>query len=87
MAAITDAIKGRLKPPHQQRRTQARVDIDRRSFAMTTLSLLPGEAVWRSRKVQYYAGDWTSIQTVLPEFELKPFSAGPDEPANRFHQL
>jgi len=41
-----------------------------------TLSLLPGEAAWRSRKVRYYAGDWTSIQTVLPEFELKPFSAG-----------
>ena len=53
---------------------------------MTALSLVPGEAAWRSRKVQYYAGDWTSIQTVLPEFELKPFSAGPDEPANPFQQ-
>ena len=53
---------------------------------MIALSLVPGEAAWRSRKVQYYAGDWTSIQTVLPEFELKPFSAGPDEPANPFQQ-
>jgi hypothetical protein len=53
---------------------------------MITLSLVPGEAAWRSRKVQYYAGDWTSIQTVLPEFELKPFSAGPGEPANPFQQ-
>src|SRR3954468_378666 len=52
-----------------------------------TLSLVPGEAAWRSRKVQYYAGDWTSIQTVLPEFELKPFSAGPDEPSNPFQQI
>src|SRR4051812_24305458 len=52
-----------------------------------TLSLLPGDAVLRSRKVQYYAGDWTSIQTVLPEFELKPFSAGPNEPANPFQQI
>jgi hypothetical protein len=64
----------------------APVHIDRRSFAMTALSLVPGEAAWRSRKVQYYAGDWTSIQTVLPEFELKPFSVGPDEPANPFQQ-
>src|SRR4051794_36565801 len=54
---------------------------------MTALSLVPGEATWRSRKVQYYAGDWTSIQTVLPEFELKPFSVGPDEPANPFQQI
>jgi len=54
---------------------------------MTALSLLPGEAASRSRKVQYYAGDWPSIQSVLPEFELKPFSAGPDEPANPFQQI
>src|SRR3954464_1213949 len=64
----------------------APVHIDRRSFTMT-LSVVPGEAAWRSRKVQYYTGDWTSIQTVLPEFELKPFSAGPDEPANPFQQI
>src|SRR3954451_11133899 len=51
-----------------------------------TLSLVPGEATWKCRKIQYYAGDWSSIQTVLPEFELKPFSAGPDEPANPFQQ-
>jgi hypothetical protein len=63
----------------------APVHIDRRSFAMT-LSLLRGDATWRSRKVQHYAGDWTSIQTVLPEFELRPFSAGPDEPGNPFQQ-
>src|SRR3954454_15830860 len=54
---------------------------------MTALSRVPGEAAWRSRKVQYYAGDWTSIQTVLPEFELMPFSAGPDEPSNPFRQI
>ena len=59
----------------------APVHIDRRSFGMT-LSVVPGEAAWRSRNVYYYAGDWTSIQTVLPEFELMPFSAGPDEPSN-----
>jgi hypothetical protein len=53
---------------------------------MTALSLVPGEAAWRSRKVQYYAGDWSSIQTVLPEFDLQPFVAGPDEPANPFLQ-
>ena len=51
---------------------------------MTALSLMPGNAAWRSRHVQYYAGDWDSIQTVLPEFDLKPFAAGPDEPPNPF---
>jgi hypothetical protein len=45
---------------------------------------MPGKAAWRSRHVQYYAGDWASIQTVLPEFDLKPFTAGPDEPPNPF---
>lgn len=53
---------------------------------MTALSILPVEASWRSRNVQYFAGDWTSIQTVLPEFELEPFTAGPGEPANPFLQ-
>ena len=53
---------------------------------MPTVSLLPGEASWRSRKVRYYAGDWSSIQTVLPEFDLVPFTAGQDHPANPFLQ-
>ena len=53
---------------------------------MIALSLVTGEAAWRSRKVKYYSGDWTSIQTVLPEFELKPFTAGEDEPPNPFLQ-
>jgi hypothetical protein len=51
---------------------------------MSALSILPGEARWRSRSVRYYAGDWNSILSVLPEFDLVPFAAGPDEPANPF---
>jgi Domain of unknown function (DUF932) len=54
---------------------------------MTTVSIMPGDAQWRSRKVRYYAGDWESIQTVLPEFDLVPFAAGEDEPANPFLQM
>ena len=53
---------------------------------MTAVSIMSGEASWRSRKVRYYAGDWNSIQTLLPEFELTPFVAGQDEPANPFLQ-
>jgi hypothetical protein len=54
---------------------------------MNGISLLPGEAAWRSRKVQYYSGDdWASIQGVLPEFELRPFTAGENEPSNPFLQ-
>jgi hypothetical protein len=53
---------------------------------MPSVSILPGEPQWRSRKVRYYAGDWDAIQTVLPEFDLVPFTAGQDEPANPFLQ-
>lgn len=53
---------------------------------MSNVSLLPGEASWRSRRVRYFAGDWSSIQTILPEFDLVPFTAGHDEPANPFLQ-
>ena len=53
---------------------------------MSTVSILPGEAQWRSRKVRYYAGNWDAIQTVLPEFDLVPFTAGQDEPTNPFLQ-
>ena len=53
---------------------------------MTFVSILPGEASWRSRKVRYYAGDWDSIQSILPEFDLIPFAAGQEEPGNPFLQ-
>jgi hypothetical protein len=51
---------------------------------MSAISILPGEAQWKSRKVRYYAGDWDAIGTVLPEFDLVPFTAGEGEPANPF---
>ena len=50
------------------------------------VSILPGEAQWRSRKVRYYSGSWDAILTVLPDFDLTPFTAGQDEPANPFLQ-
>ena len=53
---------------------------------MSAISILPGEANWRSRKVRYYGGDWDSIRTLMPEFDLLPFSAGADEPINPFLQ-
>jgi hypothetical protein len=51
---------------------------------MAALTILPGEAQWRSRDVRYYAGDWDAIQTVLPEFDLVPFAADQGEPANPY---
>ena len=54
---------------------------------MSTISILPGEASWRSRKVRYYAGDWTAILAILPQFYLAPFSASEDDPANPFLQI
>ncbi len=49
-------------------------------------SILSEEAKWRSRKVRYFSGDWNAIQTILPEFDLVPFAAGQNEPANPFLQ-
>ena len=54
------------------------------STPISAISILPGEAHWQSRKVRYYAGDWATIQTILPEFDLVPFTAGPGEPSNPF---
>lgn len=51
---------------------------------MSAISLLQEDANWRSRKVQYSAGDWTALQTVLPEFDLVPFTGGKGEPTNPF---
>jgi hypothetical protein len=42
---------------------------------------------WRSRKIEYYSGDWAKINSILPKFELKPFSAGEGEPPNPFLQV
>ena len=50
------------------------------------VSIESEEAQWRSRKVRYYKGDWSSIQSLLPEFDLHPFAAGKDEPSNPFLQ-
>jgi len=51
---------------------------------MSTVSILPEAAQWRSRMVRYYAGNWEAINTVLPRFDLIPFAAGQDEPINPF---
>jgi Domain of unknown function (DUF932) len=66
--------------------TRTAAGLSKKGTIVTVLSLIPEAAAWRSRKVKYYAGDWTAIQTILPEFELKPFTAGKDEPANPFLQ-
>jgi hypothetical protein len=53
---------------------------------MSALSILPGDAHWRARSVRYYSGDWNSILSVLPAFDLVPFAAGQGDPANPFLQ-
>lgn len=54
---------------------------------MSAISILPEKGAWRSRDVRYLAGDWPSILAILPEFELAPFVAGPEEPKNPFLQV
>lgn len=53
---------------------------------MSVISMLAEEASWRSRDGRYFEGDWISIQTVIPEFYLTPFTAGEEDPANPFLQ-
>ena len=43
-------------------------------------------ALWRSREVRYYKGDWTAVKSLLPRFDLRPFTAGKDEPSNPYLQ-
>ena len=54
---------------------------------MTPITMLNERARWRSREVRYYAGDWQSILTLLPEFEFRPFNVGDGVPANPFLQV
>ena len=49
-----------------------------------TLQIQPETLRWRSREVQYYAGSWDDVLSVLPRFETVPFDAGPGEPPNPF---
>lgn len=37
---------------------------------------------WRARDVTYLAGAWHQLKPRIPTFELRAFSAGPDEPPN-----
>ena len=53
---------------------------------LSAVSIEEETSQWRSRAVRYFSGDWPAIQSVLPEFELKPFTAGDGEPSNPFLQ-
>ena len=49
-------------------------------------SIEPETSQWRSRPVRYYSGDWPAMRTVLPEFDLRPFTTGEGEPSNPYLQ-
>lgn len=53
---------------------------------MSIITILSDEPIWRSRKVRYYASDWKAVSSILPKFELVPFTAGKDQPSNPFLQ-
>jgi hypothetical protein len=44
--------------------------------AIPAVSIIPDEAPWRSRKVRYYAGDWTSDIPHLLERRVARDSVG-----------
>lgn len=50
------------------------------------VSILPEETSWRARKVRYHSGSWDAVLSLLPEFDLRPFAMGPNEPSNPFLQ-
>lgn len=41
-------------------------------------SITTERARWRSRKVRYYKGGWDLVEQVLPDFDLRPFTAVPE---------
>lgn len=41
-------------------------------------SITSERARWRSRKVRYYKGGWDVVEQVLPDFDLRPFTAVPE---------
>ena len=41
-------------------------------------SITNERARWRSRKVRYYKGGWDVVEQVLPDFDLRPFTAVPE---------
>jgi hypothetical protein len=51
---------------------------------METVAILPGTTRWNARDVTYYTGTWDALFRLIPEFEARPFLAGPDEPENPF---
>ncbi|MDE2974381.1 MAG: DUF932 domain-containing protein [Gemmatimonadota bacterium] len=38
----------------------------------------PGESSWRSRPVKYWDGDWDTIKSLIPVFDLRPFTIVPE---------
>jgi Domain of unknown function (DUF932) len=51
-----------------------------------TLSATDDEC-WRSRKIGHLSGNWDEINSILPKFQLRPFSAGEGKPPNPFLQV
>lgn len=51
----------------------------------TANSVTPPDGTrWRSRKVSYRKLDFSEILSALPEFDLRPFTAGEGEPSNPY---
>jgi len=38
----------------------------------------PGESSWRSRPVRYWDGDWGTVKSLIPVFDLRPFTILPE---------
>ena len=52
-----------------------------------TLQIGPETLRWRSREVDYYAGAWDEVLSVLPAFQTEPFRAAPEATPNPHLQV
>ena len=82
MAEFEKALDEKLPPERTSRRTAMEGYTE-----PPVVSVEPETGQWRSRPVRYYKGDWSAIQPLLPQFDLRPFAAGEREPSNPYCQM
>ena len=50
----------------------------------TPIEALRETSRWRARDVTYWAGKWSQLSTIIPEFKIEDFKADGDAPANPY---
>lgn len=81
-ASFLKTLDEKLLPERTSRRTTME------DYTETpVVSIEPETGLWRSRPVRYSKrGVWSAIRPVFPQFDLRPFAAGENEPPNPYYR-